>query len=122
MSRQKGRKIMERALGRKLSRYEAVHHKDRNIKNNDISNLQLMSLSEHSSYHMSGRTLSKATKRKLQRQSQKRRPGAKLLSSDILTIRKMLKDGIKQGLIAFIFGVYRQTINEINCGRSWGWL
>lgn len=45
------RAIMEKHLGRKLTRSEVVHHKDENRLNNDISNLQLMTKSEHDRYH-----------------------------------------------------------------------
>ena len=50
--RNKGRKIMENKLKRKLREGEVVHHKDRNIKNNEISNLQLLkNQSEHLKKH-----------------------------------------------------------------------
>lgn len=42
---------MEQELGRKLSRNEIVHHKNGNPLDNDISNLEVMSLSEHSRMH-----------------------------------------------------------------------
>lgn len=41
--------VMSEFLGRPLEEGEEVHHIDKNIKNNDISNLQLLSNSEHSS-------------------------------------------------------------------------
>lgn len=44
--------LMEKELGRQLAPDEFVHHKDLNPLNNDISNLQIMSSSEHSSHHM----------------------------------------------------------------------
>lgn len=43
--------IMEKHLGRKLENNEVVHHVDRDRSNNDISNLQLMTRSEHSKLH-----------------------------------------------------------------------
>ena len=45
------RKTMEDYLGRKLNDNEIVHHIDGNKLNNDISNLQVMTRSEHSRYH-----------------------------------------------------------------------
>lgn len=45
------RLVMEEYLGRKLTVKEDVHHKDGNKLNNEISNLELMSKSEHSKLH-----------------------------------------------------------------------
>lgn len=45
------RMIVGMSIGRKLRRDEAVHHIDENKFNNDLSNLRLMSFSEHSSMH-----------------------------------------------------------------------
>lgn len=45
------RKVMEDHLGRKLKNTEIVHHKDMNKLNNDISNLQIVTRSEHAKIH-----------------------------------------------------------------------
>jgi hypothetical protein len=45
------RVLVEELLGRKLVEGEVVHHIDGNHKNNHISNLQLMTSSEHSKLH-----------------------------------------------------------------------
>lgn len=45
------RKIMENYLGRKLKNNEIVHHKDMNKLNNDISNLEVLTRSEHTKLH-----------------------------------------------------------------------
>lgn len=44
-------KIMQDHIGRKLRKDEVVHHIDENRSNNDLSNLQLMTRSEHTSHH-----------------------------------------------------------------------
>lgn len=43
--------VMWKNIGRLLNSDECVHHKDRDRKNNMISNLQLMTLSEHALLH-----------------------------------------------------------------------
>ena len=45
------RLIIERELGRSLDRNEIVHHKDGDGTNNERSNLELMSRSEHMTLH-----------------------------------------------------------------------
>ena len=45
------RMMMEHDLGRKLSSSEQVHHIDGNHKNNAMSNLQLVTRSEHQQIH-----------------------------------------------------------------------
>jgi hypothetical protein len=45
------RYVMESYLGRKLKSNEIVHHKDENIFNNDISNLEIVSRSQHLKMH-----------------------------------------------------------------------
>ena len=45
--------LMEQLIGRKLSKDEVVHHKDRNKRNNALENLVLMTRSEHMKLHRS---------------------------------------------------------------------
>lgn len=45
------RYLMEQKLERKLMSDEIVHHKDGNMFNNDITNLEIVSRSEHSKKH-----------------------------------------------------------------------
>jgi hypothetical protein len=45
------RRIMERALGRRLRTDEHVHHKNGNKKDNRLENLELMTASEHHRLH-----------------------------------------------------------------------
>lgn len=46
------RLIMENHLGRKLKDDEIVHHKNKNRMDNRISNLEVMTYSEHSRHHV----------------------------------------------------------------------
>ena len=45
------RYIVEKQLGRKLTRDEVVHHIDHNKTNNHLSNLKVMSKTDHARYH-----------------------------------------------------------------------
>lgn len=47
----RARVIMEKCLGRKLGRWEWVHHKDGNPLNDSPDNLEVMSASEHMKHH-----------------------------------------------------------------------
>lgn len=44
-------RLMELSLGRRLKNEECVHHIDGDISNNALSNLELLTKSEHSSFH-----------------------------------------------------------------------
>ena len=52
------RYLMEEHLDRKLRSKEIVHHIDGNILNNDMSNLRVMTQSEHARMHMTGKDFS----------------------------------------------------------------
>lgn len=45
------RSKMEAHIGRKLLTSEHVHHKDKNRSNNELSNLELMTASDHAKHH-----------------------------------------------------------------------
>lgn len=45
------RLVMENHIGRKLETWEHVHHKDENKLNNDISNLEILTNSDHRKEH-----------------------------------------------------------------------
>jgi hypothetical protein len=45
------RRVMERAIGRKLDNKEWVHHKDKDTLNNNIENLELVDYYQHSQIH-----------------------------------------------------------------------
>jgi hypothetical protein len=49
------RLIIEASIGRFLTQDEVVHHRDGNGHNNDISNLEIMSTSEHNRLHTQDR-------------------------------------------------------------------
>lgn len=59
------RYIMEQYLGRKLDRYEVVHHKNGDKRDNRIENLEVMPLAEHTRMHFKGKPLSEEHCRKI---------------------------------------------------------
>jgi hypothetical protein len=61
-SRRKARKKMIRHLGRELTIYEVVHHKDGNPLNNDIKNLQVLLQDSHSALHRGKKIKSRFSK------------------------------------------------------------
>lgn len=57
--------VMECHLGRRLTKDEVVHHIDQDKRNNDLSNLQLMTNAEHTALHNRLDPVSKETCRKI---------------------------------------------------------
>lgn len=50
--RDEHRIVMERHLGRELSYKEIIHHKDRNKRNNEITNLEITNKRDHMKLHI----------------------------------------------------------------------
>ena len=65
------RLVMEQYLKRKLNKNEIVHHKDGDKSNNNIDNLEVMSLSDHSRLHQLGNHKSLDTKEKIKQNTEK---------------------------------------------------
>ena len=87
---------MERVLRRKLEKHEVVHHIDGNGLNNNIRNLQVMTVSEHDKLHNG--------------------MGAKALESNepFQIMKKVKKEKEKE----HNFGVGGSASFCIDCGRS----
>jgi DNA invertase Pin-like site-specific DNA recombinase len=108
------RYIMEQYLGRPLLRDEVVHHKDGDKTNNDIENLELMSLSERSRQHQLGSIKSEETKQKLSEISTGHKaPNRKFNDDQVEQIKELHNSGISNRKIAKMFGVSHQTINDL---------
>lgn len=53
------RVLIEQKIGRKLERFEFVHHIDGNIFNNNLGNLKIVTPKEHMDIHKTGKKFSK---------------------------------------------------------------
>lgn len=109
------RYIVEQHIGRKLSRYEIVHHKNGDKRDNRIENLEIMSLSEHTKLHNVGKKRSADTKEKIKR-TLTGRPNLssrKLTDDKVEELLKMKKEGLSNRKLSIIFGINRQSVNDI---------
>jgi DNA-binding NarL/FixJ family response regulator len=112
------RYIMEQYLGRELSRNEVVHHKDGQKDNNEIENLEVMDLSEHSRQHQLGHIPSEETKQKISEALTGRKSTSRKFNDDqIEEIKQLHNDGLSNRKIAQMFNVNHQTINDIINGK-----
>lgn len=115
------RHIMEQHIGRKLTRYEVVHHKNGNKRDNRIENLEIMSLSEHTRIHKIGKSVSKETKEKI-RNYRIGKPNIscrKLNDESVKKILEMKKEGFSNRKLAEIFGINRQSVADIVKNKSY---
>ena len=103
------RLIMEQYLGRHLLTSELVHHVDGDTTNNIIENLEIVTRAKHREIHcIVGRGY---------KGSQHGR--AKLIESDVISIRQLIKEGRTLKTIAILFNVSPQTISNIKLYKNW---
>lgn len=112
--RHEHRVVAENKLGRALRRGEVVHHIDGNPKNNDPSNLMIITQRQHMLEH--GLGVPGITPK--HRPWEKRRKGqddacAKICDADVVRIREMYLFGAKQQDIANVFELDQSHVSAI---------
>ncbi len=108
-TRDQHRLLMERSIGRQLGRHEVVHHIDGDKSNNRPDNLQVMTLSEHSRMHMSGRTLPQSTRIKIA----KARTGVGFPKMSKDQVHEIHSSDLTCRALGRKFGVHHTTISRI---------
>jgi len=108
---------MEAHLGRELLSTEIVHHIDGNPQNNNIANLEIMTLSEHARHHRLGQTTSDTVRRKISNTLKGRKAhNRKLTNNQVVAIRG---SNLTERQIADQYGVSKTTIHEIQKGNTY---
>lgn len=112
--RHEHRLVVEQALGRPLRSDEVVHHRDGNKRNNALSNLEVMSQSEHMRIHLP------EMRRAVKNPARGSRSGnAKLDESAVLAIRLGGGFGASTKALAAAWGVSTSTIQRILSKELW---
>jgi uncharacterized protein (DUF433 family) len=109
-TRDEHRLVVEKALGRRLTWDECVHHINGNPRDNRLENLEIISHSAHTRLHLTGQ------------------PGhtrgekvctAVLTALDVISILGWLEDGLSERRVAALYGVSRRAIRDIKHGVTW---
>ena len=114
------RYVMEQFLGRKLGRYEVVHHINGDTKDNRIENLELMSLEDHSRMHAIERDCEDLRQEMSRRNKGKPNlTGRKFTEDQVREIRQQVANGASCYSFAKKYGVAKTTICRIVSGISY---
>lgn len=116
-TRDEHRLVVEESIGRRLDKREVVHHINGDKTDNHIENLEIMSISEHAKFHLTGRipSLEQLNRLKLMRE----RPNyerRKFSDEDVEFIKKSALSSRKLGVM---FGVAHTSIADIRRGVTY---
>ena len=114
------RVVMEAHIGRRLTRYEVVHHINGDGMDNRIENLQLMTLSEHTRMHSLGHVTSDETRAKLSAASSKQDGWlqSKMSREEAAEAKRLVESGLSYRKVAKTYGIchrnLQRTIRRLN--------
>ena len=116
--------LMEKILGRKLREDEVVHHKDGIRGNNNIDNLEVMTISEHIKLHRKKENVAERVRKQLKTRKENSTIfvgccKAKLSENEVKEIKIRLRNGEKTVRLVDEFNVASTTIDNIKHGHSW---
>lgn len=116
--------VIENYLGRILRNNEFVHHKDGNKTNNNISNLEVMTLSEHAKHHYYERIKNGCGIIDYPRNCAKGKKTkcGKFDEKDIKNIRDLFSKGYKYKEIAQKYNVNSRNISNIVRNITYKWV
>lgn len=116
--------VVENNIGRLLRKDELVHHIDGNKTNNNISNLLIVSASEHTRIHANERILMGvgiANRNRRVARGKETRCG-RFDEGEIIEIRNQYKDGRTCAEMAQKYNVSDGAIRQIIQGRTYKWV
>ena len=105
--------VMEKAIGRKLTKEEVVHHIDGVKNNNCITNLELMTNGEHSAFHNKNTPVSEETKKKIAIKS------CRYSMSQANDLRQLIRSGYSQRQAAKSIGISQMAASRMARGLTY---